>query len=91
MEYNGGLEKAILRDSELLCEVNDAFCKSHPLLAQKVVTRSARAAVSKIGAEALVSKAHVSIHDTCKSVVSPNFSQSHVHFKCFVHCTHHQH
>ena len=57
MEYNGGLEKAILRDSELLSEVNDAFCKSHPLLAQKVVTRSARAAVSKIGAEALVSKA----------------------------------
>ena len=40
MEYNGGLEKAILRDSELLSEVNDAFCKSHPLLAQKVVTRS---------------------------------------------------
>ena len=57
MEYNDGLEKAILRDSELLSEVNDAFCKSHPLLAQKVVTRSARAAVSKIGAEALVSKA----------------------------------
>eukprot|EP00731_Ephydatia_muelleri_P011519 Em0006g413a len=46
MEYNGGLEKAILRDSELLSEVNDAFCKSHPLLAQKVVTRSARAAVT---------------------------------------------
>ena len=42
MEYNGGLEKAILRDSELLSEVNDAFCKSHPLLAQKVVTRSPR-------------------------------------------------
>ena len=41
MEYNCGLEKAILRDSELLSEVNDAFCKSHPLLAQKVVTRSA--------------------------------------------------
>ena len=57
MEYNGGLENAILRDSELLSEENDAFCKSHPLLAQKVVTRSARAAVSKIGAEALVSKA----------------------------------
>ena len=57
MEYNGGLEKAILRYSELLREVNYAFCKSHPLLAQKVVTRSARAAVSKIGAEALVSKA----------------------------------
>ena len=46
MEYNGSLEKAILRDSELLSEVNDAFCKSHPLLAQKVVTRSACAAVS---------------------------------------------
>eukprot|EP00731_Ephydatia_muelleri_P002831 Em0001g2831a len=45
MEYNGGLEKAILRDSELLSEVDDAFCKSHPLLAQKVVTRSARAAL----------------------------------------------
>ena len=57
MEYNGGLEKAICRDSELLSEVNDAFCKSHPLLAQKVVTRSACAAVSKIGADALVSKA----------------------------------
>ena len=48
MEYNGGLEKAIRRD---------ALCKSHPLLAQKVVTRSAHAAVSKIGADALVSKA----------------------------------
>ena len=57
MEYNGGLEKAILRNSELLSEVNDAFCKSHPLLAQKVVTRSACAAVSKIGADTLVSKA----------------------------------
>ena len=56
MEYNGGLEKAILRDSELLSEVNDAFCKSHPLLAQKVVTRSARAAVSKIGADACISR-----------------------------------
>ena len=40
----------------ILSEVNDAFCKS-PLLAQKVVTRSACAAVSKIGADALVSKA----------------------------------
>ena len=55
MEYNGGLEKAILRD---ISEVNDAFCKSHPLLAQKVVTRSACAAVSKIGADALVSIKH---------------------------------
>ena len=57
MEYNGGLEKVIRRDSELLSEVNDAFCQSHPLLAQKVVKRSARAAVSKIGADALVTKA----------------------------------
>ena len=57
MEYNGGFEKAIRWDSELLSEVNDAFCKSHPLLAQMIVTRSACAAVSKIGADALVSKA----------------------------------
>ena len=48
MEYNDGLGKAILRDSELLSEENDAFCKSHPLLAQKVVTRSARACSSKV-------------------------------------------
>ena len=27
-----GFEKAILRDGELLSEVNGAFCKSHPLL-----------------------------------------------------------
>ena len=26
MDYNGGLEKATLRDSEFLSEVNDAFC-----------------------------------------------------------------
>ena len=45
MEYNGGIEKAILGNSELLSEVNDAFCKTHPLLAQKVVTISARVAV----------------------------------------------
>ena len=56
-EYGVGLEKAILRDSELLSEVNNAFCNSHPLLAQKVVTRSARAAVSKISADALLAKA----------------------------------
>ncbi|KAL5479152.1 hypothetical protein EMCRGX_G022640 [Ephydatia muelleri] len=43
-EYGVSLEKAILRDSELLSDVNNAFCNSHPLLAQKVVTRSARAA-----------------------------------------------
>ena len=31
--------KKLFGDSELLSEVNDAFCKSHPLLAQNVVTR----------------------------------------------------
>ena len=56
-EYGVRLEKAILRDSELLSEVNNAFCNSHPLLAQKVVTRSARAAISKISADALLAKA----------------------------------
>ena len=35
MEYNGGLEKAILRDSELLSEVNDAFCKSPKRAAER--------------------------------------------------------
>ena len=49
--------KAILRYSELLSKVNDAICKPHPLLAQKVVTKSARAAINKNGGEALVSKA----------------------------------
>ncbi|KAL5509545.1 hypothetical protein EMCRGX_G004936 [Ephydatia muelleri] len=47
-EYGVRLEKAILRDSELLSEVNNAFCNSHPLLAQKVVTRSARAAAGSL-------------------------------------------
>ena len=51
------LKKLFLGIVSFLREVNDAFCKSHSLLAQKVVTRSARAAVSKIGADALVSKA----------------------------------
>ena len=68
MEYNGGLEKSIRRDSELLSEVNDVFCKSHPLLAQKVVTRSAHAAVNKIGADALVSKARSSEGYGCSNL-----------------------
>ena len=46
------LKKLFLGIVSFLSEINDAFCKSYPL----VVTRSARAAVSKIGAEALVSK-----------------------------------
>ena len=53
--WNG--PKSFCVSSELLSEVNDVFCKSHPSLAQKVVTRSACATVSKIGADALVSKA----------------------------------
>ena len=58
MEYRWWSRNAILRDSELQSEVKMPFVSfMHPLLAQKVVTRSARAAVSKIGADALVSKA----------------------------------
>ena len=77
MEYNSCLEKAILRDTcnELLSEVNDAFCKSHPLLAQKVVTRSACAAVSKIGADALVSKA-LSVRRAKSRVIAKNYPGS---------------
>ena len=37
--------------------ISDAFCKIHPRLAQKFVTRSAHAAVSKISADALLAKA----------------------------------
>ena len=29
MEYNSGIGKAILMNSELFSEVNDAFCKTH--------------------------------------------------------------
>ena len=56
-EYKSGLEKAILRNSTLLDEFNDAFCKTHPWLAQKVCTRSAHAAVSEVCAGALLNKA----------------------------------
>ena len=48
-EYKGGLEKAILRNSILLDELNDAFCK--------VCTRSAHAAVSEVCAGAVLNKA----------------------------------
>ena len=47
-EYGGGLEKATLRDSEVLSEVNDVFCKTHPWLAQKVITGSANGAVRTV-------------------------------------------
>ena len=56
-EYKGGLEKAILRNSILFDESNDAFCKTHPWLAQKVCTRSAHAAVSEVCAGAVLNKA----------------------------------
>ena len=36
----------------LLDELNDAFCQTHPWLAQKLTTRSAHAAVSKVRADA---------------------------------------
>ncbi|KAL5496539.1 hypothetical protein EMCRGX_G012845 [Ephydatia muelleri] len=57
-EYGMRLEKAILRDSELLSEVNNAFCNSHPLLAQKVVTicpcsRSLLKTIRKVNAKKL--------------------------------------
>ena len=57
MEYKGGLEKAILSNRTLLDELNDAFCQTHPCLAQKVTTRSAHPAVSKVSADALLAKA----------------------------------
>ena len=52
MEYKGGLEKPILSNRTLLDELNDAFYQTHPWLAQKVTTRSAHAAVSKVSADA---------------------------------------
>ena len=37
-EYKGGLEKAILKNSTLQVQLNDAFCcKTHPWLAQRSV------------------------------------------------------
>ena len=66
MEYKSGLEKAILSNRTLLDELNDAFCQTHPWLAQKVTTRSAHAAVSKVSADALLAKA-LSEHSKNKS------------------------
>ena len=56
-EYKGGFEKAILKNSTLLVELNDAFCQTHPWLAQKVCTKSAHAAVSKVSADAVLKMA----------------------------------
>ena len=57
-EYKGGLEKAILKNSTLLVQLNDAFCKTHPWLAQKVCTGSAHAAVSKVSADCPNNSSH---------------------------------
>ena len=54
-EYKGGLKKAILKNSTLLVQLNDAFSKMHPWLAQQVCTRSAHA-VSKVSADAVLRK-----------------------------------
>ena len=48
MEYKGRLEKAILSNRTLLDELNDAFCQTHPWLAQKVTTRSAMLLLAKL-------------------------------------------
>ena len=56
-EYKGALEKAILKNSTLLVQLNDAFCKTHPWLAQKVCTRSVHVAVSKVSADSVLKKA----------------------------------
>ena len=61
----------------MLDELNDAFCKTHPWLAQKVCTRSAHAAVSEVSAGALLKKAlnmHRKIageflHDVCANAI----------------------
>ncbi|KAL5515934.1 hypothetical protein EMCRGX_G001183 [Ephydatia muelleri] len=83
-EYGVRLEKAILRDSELLSEVNNAFCNSHPLLAQKVVTRSARAAMAEeVGKEFFddsegeeVEEAHTSSFITTSAPASASLTTS---------------
>ena len=70
MEYKGGLEKAILSNRTLLDELNDAFCKTNPWLAQKVTTRSAHAAVSKVSADALLAKAlNIRRAKACRGIV----------------------
>ena len=41
-------KRLFLRIATLLVQLNDAFCQTHPWLAQNVCTRSAHAAVSKV-------------------------------------------
>lgn len=55
-EYKGGLEKAIIKNSTLLVQLNDAFCKTHPWIVKKVCTRSAHAAVSNVSADTVLKK-----------------------------------
>ena len=53
-----GLEKAILKNSTLLGQLNDAFCKMHPWLAQNCVPDlHMHAAVSRVSADAVLKKA----------------------------------
>ena len=56
LEYKGGLEKAIHINSTLVDQLNDAFSKTHPWLAQKALTRAGCVAVSKISGNALLTK-----------------------------------
>ena len=50
-------KRLFLRIATLLVQLNDAFCQTHPWLAQNVCTRSAHAAVSKVGADAVLKMA----------------------------------
>ena len=50
------LKRLFFKNSTLLVQLNDAFCKMHPWLAQKVCTRSAHAAFSKVCADAVLKK-----------------------------------
>ena len=58
--YKGGLEKAIHINNTLVDQLNDAFSKTHPWLAQKALTRAGRVAVSKISGNALLTIRHYS-------------------------------
>ena len=76
-EYKGSLEKPILRNSTLLDELNDAFCKTHPWLAQEICTRSAHAAVNEASAGASLNMAQSMrrkvagefLHDFCMNAI----------------------
>ena len=56
IEYKGGLKKAIYINSTLVDQLNDAFSKTHPWLAQKALTRAGHLAVSTISGNPLLTK-----------------------------------